>query len=679
MKYWIKKAEKPEYIAASIIYSILKYHDIQSLTYEDCIELCNYTNKPQEFKLINFVQALNTIGFIPKGKQGTFKELKSESFPVLASMNQNQTMVILFEIKKTSVIIGDAILGIQEVKHDDFNKNWSGIIVSVDPKPEIKKIIADTNFKTLKKDLFFESYSKASRIGKATDDKIKYICIPTHNRHTSLSNLLDSFLGNEYIQKRDLEFFISDDTYDDNYRNEVITLLKQYQGKYKKDIFYAGIKEKRDYVEKMSKEFNIDKSILEFAFLNEDRYPVSVGSNRNSMMIHSVGELSIQFDDDTQYAICNPPDFQNELELDTLDPLCMQYWFHDEREFDEYLHNNQIHDIDILEKHEILLGKKYFDAVHGFDEQSIEFSDINKQFDKLISTNPSILFTVGGHIGNSELFDIAQSYLLFQGESRKRLLESEDFYRRMYINRQLMRSVNKYLITQSQLCIGINLGLDTRKIIPPFQPVQWLEDHTPPLLLQYTHSSWLSGYIPYMINHKTLDKKPRNFSDLFKAPTRGISGDVILGLINEAKVQSLIKGESVNERITSIGDYFQLIGNLNDEKFNAKMNDFIKKIIIQNNNSLKTLLIKYRSQPDYWENDIKKVIKCNDKFMSDNKQLYPIDLFEMGGVEAALFYIKKMIVRFGYLLNSWEDIFNAALKLREQGTSIGVNVSGLQN
>jgi ATP-binding cassette, subfamily C, bacteriocin exporter len=93
--------------------------------------------------ILGLVEAAQKLGFSAKGVKGPYEALFKIPRPAIAHIVVNNTLhhyVVIYEIKKTHISIMDPALGrIVNKKHEDFQKEWTGILVILMPEDGFEK------------------------------------------------------------------------------------------------------------------------------------------------------------------------------------------------------------------------------------------------------------------------------------------------------------------------------------------------------------------------------------------------------------------------------------------------------------------------------------------------------------------------------------------------------------
>ena len=129
-------------------------------------------------------------------------------------------------------------------------------------------------------------------------------------------------------------------------------------------------------------------------------------------------------------------------------------------------------DDDFLSLHERLLGREAepllarAQATGGLDIDTANASF----FRKLQAGACRVAVTATGAIGDSGM-GTSVYFTALDGPTRERLHRSEAGYRSSLEQHQVMRSVCRATLAEGAFCMGLNLGLDNRGLLPPFMPV----------------------------------------------------------------------------------------------------------------------------------------------------------------------------------------------------------------
>ena len=182
-------------------------------------------------------------------------------------------------------------------------------------------------------------------------------------------------------------------------------MLRELGGRFAADVCYAGSEEKEAYVRKLAAA-GASEEAARFALLNPEGFPITTGGSRNALLLHAVGELLLQVDDDTLCRVAPAPEVRPGLALSSRhDPT--EFWF-------PAGEPSAAGEDDLLAVHERLLGRGLADCAAEADpdpgEAGAEF------FRRLDRGEGRVLVTAAGAAGHSGMGS-SLYFLSLEGES----------------------------------------------------------------------------------------------------------------------------------------------------------------------------------------------------------------------------------------------------------------------
>ena len=103
----------------------------------------------------------------------------------------------------------------------------------------------------------------------------------------------------------------------------------------------------------------------------------------------------------------------------------------------------------------------------GIDQPAAQLFEPRERASLILLHKPAIASYVGRENGHE-----SPLYLLaLEGATRERLLRSEAEYRTALREQHVLRAVRRPTVCDGAYCMGLNLGLDNREMLPPFMPV----------------------------------------------------------------------------------------------------------------------------------------------------------------------------------------------------------------
>jgi len=369
------------------------------------------------------------------------------------------------------------------------------------------------------------SYSRSQASAAELLPPIASVGIPTRDRPQSLQRCLTGYLESALQHGRTHDYVVIDDSQSAEARRANRCLLQSLRERYRREICYAGPEEKARYAETLIRQAGLPADAVEFGLLNVEQCPVATGCSRNALLLHTVGDLLLQIDDDTVCRLAATPGARPGLALSSqFDPT--EFWLLAEDE------TVQTVDKDLLAIHESLLGKGPADWVSGpvagaglhWDQAGPSF------FRKLGTGSARVLVTAAGLAGDSGMGSPLY-FLSLAGASRARLLRSEGGYRHGLAHQQILRAVTGATICEGAFCMAPNLGLDNRQLLPPFLPVQRNQDGVFGVLLRTCFPGGFFGFFPWALGHQQPAPPSPSAGDSWDRALRFRSGQIIQALI----------------------------------------------------------------------------------------------------------------------------------------------------
>ena len=115
---------------------------------------------------------------------------------------------------------------------------------------------------------------------------------------------------------------------------------------------------------------------------------------------------------------------------------------------------------------------------------------------------------MAGVLGDSGLKE-SLPFFFAEGPSLERLLSADGGHRGAMASRQMARAVLRTTVGDTQFCMGANIGLDNRRLLPPFQTAARNEDGIFSGLVRRCLPGSFIGFLPRTVLHAPVD--PRQF------------------------------------------------------------------------------------------------------------------------------------------------------------------------
>jgi hypothetical protein len=494
--------------------------------------------------------------------------------------------------------------------------------------------------------------------------RIRSVGIPTRDRTASLGRCLTGFIENGLRHGRSHDYVVSDDSHDPDRRRANRLLLRSLGQRFGVEMAYAGPEEKTRFAEALVRRAGLPADAVAFGLHGGENCPITIGAGRNALLLHTAGDLLLQVDDDT---LCRPvpaPGARPGRALSSrFDPTA--FWFFAE---DEPLPEGDP-DEDFLAAHEQLLGHGPAALVGAAGPAGLDFDKASTDLFRKLEAGGQVVVTAGGLVGDSGMG--SPLYLLaLGGEARARLLRCERTYRHALGRGPLLRAVAQATVCPAGFCMAANLGLDNRRLLPPFLPVQRLEDGLFGAVVRVCWPGGLFGFLPQALLH--LPPAPRRWSsdELCTSVTTYRSGQIIqmLPLLFPPGRGTL--GDNLRELGQALAD----LGGVPLPEFEGVVRRHAQQQMSQLAGQLEGRLRQFGGEPAFWADDVRRVLRALGDFLAQKGPLVAADLREAFGAEQARPLLQRLVRRLGGLLRCWPDLVEAAKDLRAAGLRLAQRV-----
>jgi hypothetical protein len=502
-----------------------------------------------------------------------------------------------------------------------------------------------------------------------TPPPVASLGIPTRNRVEALERCLASYVEAGFRHGRTVDYVIGDDSEHAETRRANCRVLEQLRDRYGVAMYYAGPEERSRFADTLCRHAGLPADVVSFGLLPGADHPVATGANRNALLLHAVGDMGLQVDDDTVCSVAPAPEAHGGLHLSS-QPDPTQFWFFAQDE--PVLPPGGFRDEDFLALHERLLGKEVGACLASRTasaDRDLEAANTGF-FRKLQAGTGRVAVTAAGVVGDSGMAS-AVYLLTLEGASRERLLASERVYRSTLAGHQLMRAAPQATLCDGAFCMALNLGLDNRRLLPPFMPVGRNQDGIFAAILRSCFPGALQGFLPWMVQHQPPQRRRPGSVTLGQSAARVSSGQVI-----QALVGSFVPGPDWRDARANL----RALGKTLKELGRAARADFEEVVRLHLWNQMSGLasrlaaqLNKYGRQPGFWANDVRQILAALEEALPDPHYPLPFDLSPAPGDDPPA-VLQRLIARFGGLLEIWPDMIEAARELRSRNVRLARRV-----
>lgn len=512
----------------------------------------------------------------------------------------------------------------------------------------------------------FESLVKSSinNPGKMIGyPRISCVAIPTGGRIREFERALRSYIIS--LSARNIPFLIADDSPTVSTQEITRSCAESLARSSGASISYAGRSQKEAYVKILAEGCAAPREIIDFALIPDPTCQVRTGANRNSVLVHTVGQLIMTVDDDTVCQIGTAASGRPNKSLTLGGELDLSElrFFSSRRKAMETVDRVSL---DLLSEHEKLLGKPLNEIVGQDCFDSIKFRDPCAHLLGSLTRNQGVIpITYSGVVGDSGMHSSenigGHPGLL----TRQSLTRSEEAYQEATSGREVVRQVLSTSICHSGAPMTSSVGMDNRGLLPPFFPRYRKQDGVFEATLKRCMKNAYFGHLPFVLTHDPLSVRS-NISN----PWRTIRiSDYLIQCI--AAWPEPVAQDTLTERLKSLGKYLIEISSqpLND------FNETIRVLLLQKSartvERLESLLTRFNRTPEFWARDLTRQIEELNDAMLQPAFVTPVDLMQEFSPAEIQIAAQGLVAQFGLLLHWWPDIIKSANDLSSRGISLG--------
>ena len=496
---------------------------------------------------------------------------------------------------------------------------------------------------------------------------IASVAFPTAGRVADLSRAVSSYVANFQEYGRRPEIVVMDDSRAAHFRPEYLASLRQCRLNLK--LRYAGIREKRSYIDALAKS-GIAPDLAGFALLGDfNGADCSIGANRNAILLDTAGETIFTADDDTLCKFARHPGYHDGLQFTShANPRDM--WFFQDR--DAVIQKGAWTPCDILSAHERLLGRRLSDILSSSRAGAVNLENAcDHALWGLQQPNAKVAVTMSGIAGDSGGYS-GRWLLTVTGSTRGRLAESLSAFRTALDSREVIGVVPCDTVAHHWLCMGTTMGLANGDLLPPFFPICRNEDGVFGVLASFT-TAFCFGHVPAAVLHNAAPGRK-----YIPFPEFRVS-DLISGLIF-AITQSHVRdarplhSRDTNDLLRLLGREFEFLANLPDRDLFDYVfttatwgrSEFVRQA--------ERLMKVFPDCPTYWRNEVNSFCQYLLADLTSSDRFIPAEFAGALPRDIAKARVRDLIRITGRLFHAWPDMVDAARELRKKGIRISANI-----
>jgi hypothetical protein len=492
--------------------------------------------------------------------------------------------------------------------------------------------------------------------------EIATLGIVTHNRPAALERCLHSFLQNTHEYGREVEFVIADDSDD----AQALQNLEVINGRISSGarIRYVGSAEKQAFAKYLASA-GISPTVASFTMWGDGAPGPRTGANRNSLLLATAGRLIVTLDDDVECRISEGKAPDCRLAVTSGYPLVLN--FRPSRA--EAIASAPLVPQDFIAAHERFLGADIAECLSCFDglasAQDLAISE--HLMESLEEGRGCVAFTQNGVYGDNG-FGSPSAYLSTGGLTRTNLLESEEVYRSAVSSRAVQAAAQRVTISDGAFCMAYALGLDNRKLLPPFSPAGRNQDGLFGQLLRKCFPGLYGCHLCQAVLHDPAEERCFHKDAIWSDASRFRLTDILALAVNATGWTAPLR--PMQDPIAGLGECLAEFAQLPPTEFWRLMNTAARNMAAQRAQIMDQLVRAHGSEPCYWVADIRRF--CNELEAAIVKPVFliPPELPGSDSQGRAQDYVR----RFGELLAAWPEIVDCTKELQRRGTALGIDV-----
>jgi len=473
---------------------------------------------------------------------------------------------------------------------------------------------------------------------------ISTLSLVTCERVELLKRALLSYVNNGRQFERKPYFVVMDDSRTPQIAEQYRQELKGLGMAHQVTILYAGREEKKRFAEALTAK-GVPPKVVRFALFGVPQCGTTYGANCNAVLLHTVGELFFNADDDTIADIGSFPGLENGLELGRgYGPEEIRFYSDPHAAEESASRESQ----DLLALHEQYLGRDVRQCLAKLDHSGFLGLDRLDPWGltMLLQHRSTVAMTSSALLGDCGM-TYPQPYLFLEGESRRRLLQSFDTYRHLE-SRQVALGVRRVTLDDANGFLFHAAAYDNRELLPPFFPVMRGSEFIFGQVLRLIGDGTWFARLPWLVRHDPPMRRKFSSSQFSLVPTRLVECfGALLETAGPVRFSQVYPGAQAV--IHALGNHLIACGRLPQPEFQDLLRTSARRRWVRTIETVEKLLKKYGATPDFWAHDLRRYLQALRESLKGGQPPVPTDLAEANPKEALALF-QRMTEDYGHLL-----------------------------
>ena len=263
-------------------------------------------------------------------------------------------------------------------------------------------------------------------------------------------------------------------------------------------------------------------------------------------------------------------------------------------------------------------------------------------------------------------------YLLLEGRSHERLVESESFYHTACTSREIFRVVNRPTISDGTCSVATSIGLDNRELLPPYTPVGRGLDILFGINLWKCFEDGYFGHVPYALLHAPVENRRFWQGEIFRSASGYDIDKLMIACIKSFEFGPGKANEK--ERLRALGRYLMELGSMSLRDFEEFLRVQAWQTVSSFIDLMENRLMTSGGLPEFWASDVRKYIKILRDSAVRKDYCIPLDLMQHYSSNEAQEQSQRLVFKFGQLMYWWADIVKVAKGLKAEGQKLACQI-----
>ncbi|HFD11487.1 MAG TPA: hypothetical protein ENJ32_03295 [Crenotrichaceae bacterium] len=611
------------------------------------------------------------ISFSMKSSSPTSMEADVVAFDQCAAFGLPEATVMLKSHRSgMRVLVPADIFGLLQhcvyyqtiAEHVDF-------LVTVDPaiaphKDQIQQVLKDLKTQGLMDsgERLIGSLKSAKRTA-AQPAGFAGTYIRTCDRPAQLKRLLESLCLNQERYGHQHRYIVVDDSRNAENLQQNQAICAEYITTGRLSTEYYGLQQQSEYVKQLTQAFPEHKKTIHWLLARDDRFDESMftgGRLLNHIILLAAGQRFALFDDD---AACQPYQSPQCEHVWSFKAQPKDAWFYQNRE--QMLAEIQPLELDPLSLHLDILGQSLGEIVNELSAVELTASalhGVRSDNSQTLKPDTRILVTRNGTFGDPGTSSMTWVY---QQDNKvlERLVEDDNKYKQYTLNRTTWLGSHTFrAVNENALMTTTLTGIDGSQLIPPTGSFYRNEDYLFSRLLKFIHPHSLSFEFPWGLPHLPEPSRQWDAERLDEPKTVGILG-FLADIANN--VQRFCLAESPQQRLRYVGETYRSLADAKREVLNQGIEENLLNAQVATVNDMQIIIDNNKNQPQFWKDDIKRVIKANKDGLARSEQTLFPDVGAGDTRDQQVQSCQDVLDEFGDALILWPELWEYCKQLNQ--------------